>query len=165
MTKREKVILTITGIAAIFAVLQYGGPALFRSGNAGTALATAVAPAGDMDVRQLTEMLSGQLSATELSEREERILALIADTVESDPFIERARTLRLRVESESVPAYTGFISIGGRRLAIIDGRDYQEGDSMPRTGYRILEITASAVRLGDANGVEVLVLTMEEDRE
>jgi hypothetical protein len=49
--------------------------------------------------------------------------------------------------------YSGYIEMGQRRLAIINNMEYQEGDMLARTGFRIMSISPGEVIIESVRGI------------
>lgn len=58
-------------------------------------------------------------------------------------------------------AYTGYLEIGARRIAVIDGVSYEAGDELEVGGYRVKRIASSAVVIeetGTGKGITIPLL-------
>jgi len=58
-------------------------------------------------------------------------------------------------------AYTGYLEIGARRIAVIDGVSYEIGDELEVGGYRVKRIRSSSVVIeekGTGKGITVPLL-------
>ena len=52
-----------------------------------------------------------------------------------------------------VPRFTGYVDLGSGRLAVIDGYEYQAGDTLEGGGYKVLVVSPDKVTLESlANG-------------
>jgi hypothetical protein len=52
-----------------------------------------------------------------------------------------------------VPRFTGYVELGSGRLAVIDGYEYQAGDTLEGGGYKVLAVSTEKVVLESlANG-------------
>lgn len=60
-------------------------------------------------------------------------------------------------------AYTGYLEIGGKRMAVIDGVGYEAGDDLETGGYRVKRIGPSAVMIEEKKtGRGITVPLLEE---
>ncbi len=49
---------------------------------------------------------------------------------------------------ERLPVFSGFVRMEGRKMAIIDGREYGEGERLEKSGYRVQEILPTRIIIG-----------------
>lgn len=76
---------------------------------------------------------------------------------ERDPFY-REITLVKSTEDLGDVAYTGYLEIGTRKIAVIDGMSYESGDELERGGYLVSRIRPSAVEIkGKKSGKTIIV--------
>lgn len=141
MTKREKFIVGVMTVAVI------GGALSFVLESRDISLSE---PGISPDLSATVTQAQAELQATELSARERHVLELARETWGNDPF--RDRPLRSLDEDEggntnSLPVYTGYIHVGSQPLAIINGRDYREDQSLKDGGFRVAGIYADRVEL------------------
>lgn len=152
-SKREKIILGL----AILAVLYMGIVFLF-SGS------------GDNSVKSETDEDSAEEFVMEvaqdvarynLTETERTILEKAQIPWPQQPFI--TQTVQSTTEQSSAGgiiqaaesrefSFTGFIEIGNKRLAIINGEEYETGDRLAQTGITVYGISPEQVLLMDAEG-------------
>ena len=59
--------------------------------------------------------------------------------------------------------YNGYLEMGSRRLAIIDGIEYQEGDILARGIFRILSISPQKVAIENLNNGSRIVIPYAEE--
>jgi len=58
--------------------------------------------------------------------------------------------------------YSGFIEIGKKRLAIVNGLEYAISETIQPDGYVLLAITPAEIRVGYASGNAEFVVPLEE---
>ena len=93
-----------------------------------------------------------------------------------DPFIASSALLKSEAapktpaaketkSSASVPdfVYTGFLQLGDKKLAVINGTEYTEGESLGLQGYYIKSIAPNKVVLGKVNSSESIGLNIQEE--
>lgn len=142
MTKREKVIVAVMVAAVVAGGLQFLLPL-------GDKEATALTP----DLTELITQVQTRVQAGQLDDRERAILERAARPWSRDPFITHlpiaADSSRNKAEEESTqgPVYSGYIAIGNRALAIIDGREYRADDFLNGREYRVVAIHPEGVQL------------------
>lgn len=145
MTKREKIILGIMTVAVIGGGLHLASP----SGRRPAALPAR--PAGPDLTALVTEVQAG-LRESRLNDREEKIIALAETPWSRTPFLPRALPASAgwvdqQPERDRLPVYTGFLAIGNRVLALIDGRDYRKNELLAGGEFRVAGIFPDRVEL------------------
>jgi hypothetical protein len=63
-----------------------------------------------------------------------------------------------------VLSYSGFLQMGAKRMAIINGMEYEEGEMLPVSGYFIRSITPKSVVIGKIGASISHVLPLDETR-
>lgn len=58
--------------------------------------------------------------------------------------------------------YSGFLEVGARRLAIINGMEYSSGEAIDARGYYLRRIQPRQVEIGKRNAPDVIILKMTE---
>jgi hypothetical protein len=93
---------------------------------------------------------------------------------EKDPFIRSSKPLqkRLTADSKERPSkpkmertnfnYTGFMQLGTTRMAIINGMEYAEGESLADKTYYVKSITPQRVLISKVHGPETIQLPISE---
>lgn len=150
MTRREKIILAVTGVVAVVAVgylyLDGGTTAPTRSSAPTQAQTQATA-----QVRETAQSLARQAAPGGV---ETALLAALdkpwrVAVLYDKPLEARSGTGRPTV----VPRFTGYVELGSGRLAVIDGYEYQAGDTLEGGGYKVLAVSPDKVTLESlANG-------------
>ena len=109
-------------------------------------------------------------SATGLSKKQVYVLQKAETKWERDPFI-HIEPKKMPEEKKESPQpvlaikqmYTGFLEMGDKRLAIIDGMEYEAGDILEPGGYTIRSISPSRVVIAlPGRKTETMTLPMEE---
>lgn len=163
MSKREKIILVLMGIAVLYGAFEY----LWPSGQ----------NAGPEQSRKSTEELNtyvagiaASLPQASASKTDKYAIASAAAQWTQDPFLqvrvpEKQDTMQ---SEETIPAgeinlrYTGYIEMGSTRLAIINDREYSPGEELELSGYVLLDVDASSVRIGRKGSNQTVVIPLEE---
>jgi len=139
ISKRERILLGAMGTAVLVtAVIMFwpGGQP----------------PSPEMTPAKLAESqkaAEGQVQALELIKLQERESYAVKNAQlpwPGDPFAPKPPDPEAQVDRAKFQ-YTGFIKLGNRNLAVINGREYQVGESLDTGGFEVLEITAEAVVL------------------
>jgi len=145
--KREKILIILASLAVLYLVIDF----LVLPSRNDQQLNTsqpAIPSAGPADV-------SGQLMALTTSRKTSdatEILALAGTPWPSAVFVHRTSLAepkagnKIKVLDPDTFEYSGYMDMGASRLAIINGRDYQQNDTIE--GYTLLEISPLHIILG-----------------
>jgi hypothetical protein len=89
-----------------------------------------------------------------------------------NPFVDipKAQAQEVKAESQKKPdrplpnlVYSGFLEVGSRRLAIINGIEYEAGDKLDPGGFTIKSILPTRVMITSAQwGATPIVLPLQE---
>jgi hypothetical protein len=60
--------------------------------------------------------------------------------------------------------YSGYLQLGAKRMAIINGMEYEEGEMLPASGYFIRSISPKSVVVGKIGESKSHVLPLDETR-
>jgi hypothetical protein len=154
MTRREKIILAVTGVvavvAAVYLLLDTGPAVAPQPGGQVQAQAVAQTQAA-AQAREAAQTLvrqaapGGVQTALMAALDKPWRVAILYDK----PLEARGGTGRPTV----VPRFTGYVELGSGRLAVIDGYEYQAGDTLEGGGYKVLAVSPDKVTLESlANG-------------
>lgn len=148
MTRREKIILAVTGVIAVVAV----GYLYLDTGP--SAVPTPVAQPQTQATAQVRETAQALARQAAPGGVETALMAALdkpwrAAVLYDKPLEARGGTGRPSV----VPRFTGYVELGSGRLAVIDGYEYQVGDTLEGGGYKVLAVSPDKVTLESlANG-------------
>lgn len=160
MTKREIIIVSIMGVAAVGAAFDF----LVSKGSdeAGTKAGTATDPS------VLIAQVQGTLASLQFDPVQQQILERTKTDWRDDLFYPGG-VIRPAPSSEAGPVpgtgrpvFTGYLNINGTALAIINGRDYVEGDWLENGAYQILNLSPDHVELRPSQGDQTLIVEIEE---
>ena len=147
MTRREKIILAATGLVAVVAL-----GFLYTDGGPPAALAPASQPQSQAaaQVREAATALTRQAAAGRAGAAG---LAAIDKPWRIGAFYDTPLEGRGGGKPAVVPRFTGYVELGSGRLAVIDGYEYQAGDTLEGGGYKVLAVSTEKVVLESlANG-------------
>jgi hypothetical protein len=147
MQTREKIL-----VGAMVLALMYGAVALilpqFASGRgSGQAADTYV-----NDVR-------ATLSSPRLNEQEQQVLDAAVKPKPRNPF--RAPATLRQATGNSPVRYTGFIRLGGQILAVLNGREYRQSETIRGTEWVVQSIDTERVELSAKDGGHTLWVMLE----
>ena len=152
MTNREKII-----VGLMLLTVGYGIYAVFFEGKTKPQEITAFSATDQLENLSAFITKVAEASKAGLSKEDEYIIQVAEAEWKQDPLI--SVELKDRPESElqraarvikvSIPdlnvAYTGFMQMGDRKFAIINGVEYTAGDRLEQGGYIVRSITPRQV--------------------
>lgn len=65
---------------------------------------------------------------------------------------------------ERLPVYSGFVEMGGRKLAVVDGREYGVGENLEQSGYEVKEIAPDRILIGGEGRRSIPIPLLDTDR-
>ena len=145
MSKREKILVGLMLLSVV-----YGVYILFLSSPQQKAILNDV---NDQKALKAFIIKIDKKMSTGLSKNQAYVLQKAETKWKQDPLIQiKPEVVEEKEESpQSEPvlatkiAYTGFLEMGNKRLAIINGMEYESGDILEPGGYTIRSISASRV--------------------
>lgn len=161
MTKREKIIVGLMLLSVV-----YGIYALFFEGKGkGSSTPTAsVSTAAQIENLNAFITKVAEASRAGLSKEDEYIISRAETPWKQDPLITAELTDRpqeeIKRKKQIVEAaaprpgftYTGFMQMGDKKFAIINGFEYAPGDQLQEGGYAVSSITPSQVVIVSTDG-------------
>jgi hypothetical protein len=151
MTRREKIMVAMTAVVAVVGL----GSLLVGKGSSRGA---PEAPRDQAAMAQV-ETLEKGAEAAGPSALDTAMLAAIRTPWRAQAAYERSLTGKAPPpKPSSLPRYTGYVELGSGRLAVVDGFEYQVGDSLEGGGYKVAAISPDKVfleSLANGNRVEV----------
>jgi hypothetical protein len=158
MTTREKIIVAIMCLTIVYGAWELLGAR--RTGNK----APAVKSTSTGDLKSFVAEVARKL-ADEKSAKEHRyMIAQAGAPWTKDPFLQSANALKPSLTPQvktpkaaprkpaPVFVYTGYLSTGDSKLAIINGLEYAEGESLSVEDYYVRTILPNRVVIARING-------------
>ena len=148
MTRREQIILAATGLVAVIGL----GSLFLGDKPAGQPGAPqAVQPQAVGQIRDDVLALTRQATA---GKSESALMAAIDKPWRAEALYDKPLEARnAAAKPTAIPRFTGYVELGSGRLAVIDGYEYQAGDSLEGGGYKVLAVSPDKVTLESlANG-------------
>ena len=149
MQKRETILLGVMALTlAVAAVVYFSGP-----GKPGPAAAPGASKA-------LLDEVAKTVEQAKLNNEQAYRIALLVDNATGDPFYgggggisqEDDRGLGGGAGGEDQLLYSGYIKIGQKLLAVINGVEYAVGDELAEGGYKVQAIDKNFVLLERTDG-------------
>ncbi|MGD9609212.1 MAG: hypothetical protein AB7U59_07370 [Desulfovibrionaceae bacterium] len=143
MTRREKGILAVTGLVALVGVgsLFLGNKPVF-------------APPADnkVDAAQIQAVIKSAVDAG-LNPTDVALLGAIGKPWRLAAVYDKPLNRGQAVKVQSTHRYSGYVELGSGKLAVVDGYEYQEGDTLEGGGFKVVAIAPERVTLESlANG-------------
>lgn len=151
--KREVIILALAGVAAVYFLFDYFVlPSLKKP--------AAIVEAEKVDIQKLLAEMG------EYAKKDDNIVYTVSRAELAwprDPFLNEDLASAASVESQKTRFnYTGFIMLGNKRLAVINGIEYQVGESLTTEGFVVKAINPNDVVLEDAINKSRLSVPIQE---
>lgn len=144
MGTREKILFVLMVLALGYGAFELFYPSPRESPEEGF-------KAGEAAALDLARQVADDLARMELGPGEAYILELAAAEWPREPswVMEREKPVEepVREEGPGPLTYTGYLEINERRLAIINGIEYQVGEQVEHEGLVLLSITPERVEL------------------
>ncbi len=161
MSKREKILIGLSILTVVYGLYVW----LLASPQQAATLV------GDKDQKELNAFILkiAEKTAARLSKNEAYALQKAQDQWTRDPLIQIEPKAPEEVEQNQEPVltsnaiYTGFLRMGDKRLAIINGMEYEIGDILEPDGFIIRSISPSSVVIAPpGKKKKTLTLPLEE---
>ncbi len=161
MTTREKIILALSLLTVLFGVYE-----VFLADSDSSPSKQKGETASE--IAQFIQQVSVQIKQTEPSQTEKYIITHSQFPWKKNPFIDSLTILagkssqrtQNRKDENSPPRwkYSGFISLGSKKIAIINGIEYEVGESLLSTGYYLKKIYQDHIELARLKDGKMLIL-------
>lgn len=118
------------------------------------------------EIEKLVADVTDGLNKEKLSEVEGYIIRRAQAPWARDPFYQRPFTETEKVQEmeEEVPfIYSGYLELGSSRVAIINGRDYQVGEALEESGYKLERILPERVVIVKENLNKKIIIPHQEN--
>jgi hypothetical protein len=163
MSRREKIIILCMAIALLYGVINF----FFPSSDEKESVVT---EKGLKQLDKFVSEVSQNLSKATVAETNNYILARAAAEWKHEPFLRIKNPLVKTVETEPVETvtrdtnltYTGYLETANKRLAIINGLEYEVGEALVQAGYFVRNIFPKRVVIGMEGKKRNIILPLEE---
>ena len=161
MKTREKIIIFFAVIAVLYGCYNF-----FTASTSSTVTDTSKIDPGAS--KKLVNDLLSKVLKDELNERELYAIAQAGKDWTGNPFMkikdEIRKVAKFDKTEPSTPvgnlAYCGFVETGNGKLAIIDGREYEEGEALALEGYCLKKILKHKVLVGVKGKKDIILPLM-----
>ena len=166
MNRRERVIVGFMVLAGLYGAYDFlfgaGGP----TGAGG-------ARRQDAELQQFVNEVTSKMALPDDSPAKDYILerARQSDPWPQDPFAV-ADTAAITVQGDVQEtgagvradfAYTGYVALGERRMAIVNGVEYFEGETLANSGYLLYRVGPGEVEVRAIDGEQRRIVPLTED--
>lgn len=172
MNRREKIIVGLMALAVLYGAYEF----LFAGGGKKpAALRTLSMPSADAVVTQV----AAKISAADHRKQDSLLLATAAAELKRNPFSppadQNTAAERMKVEKKKRAqgenrmvagrfVYSGYLEMGTRRFAVINGMEYTVGETIPPEGVVLRQIEPDAVLIGVPKTGETVRIELLENR-
>lgn len=160
LNKRQIIILAVMALAVIYGIYEiiFGSP----SENKAAAIKTS------------NSAVNSNVATVFLNNPLERLDAYIIGRAEADwksnPFLEKNLYKEWTAKDETVVAsisavkiiYSGYVDSGKKKMAIINGMEYGEGEKLEIQGYVLKHITPAKIKIENRNTGSELEIFLQE---
>lgn len=164
MSKREKIIVALMLITVVYGAYSFfWAPAMKKAqeGAAGKGNGTL-----DAMVAEIADALNGR----DPTKSGGYVLAQAEADWDADPFLDREIRFDDGLDAPAFDpdaasagfAYSGFLKMGDRDLAVINGMEYAVGEGVEGSEFVVRQITPSRVVLGTLDDRNSFVLLLDE---
>jgi len=134
MSKREKIILAVMALTIV-----YGAYSFFAEPQRYAQMPSPT----ESKLEAFHKFISNVANLTKdgLSEIDAYIIEHISDQWTKDPLLNITRDVKIGDQSEVIKSldiiYTGYLEMGPKRMAIINGMEYESGEPLAKGGHRV----------------------------
>ncbi len=159
MTTRERALILAMAGAALWGGATLGIDQLKKHrGEAQVNLQKA-------EIRRFAEVQRGIVAPLRLSGPERMMLDEAAAPWAESPFFDRVAVARPVEEPVETFLYTGFIQVGSRQFAILNGREYRVSEPVAETDFRVDAIHPDHVVLVSGSGGRRMTIALQTTNE
>lgn len=155
MSRREKIIVFIAFLTLLYGAYDFFIASPAKKSKSIPVVHNAAPIAKTIDTNKLVKEISDILQENETIKAETYVAMSAEKEWKNDPF---SASNVLHSESTKVSIgrmkeirliYSGYLEVGTRKIAVINGMDYQVGDELEINGYTVKHITPSQVTFVD----------------
>lgn len=159
INKREIIILAIAALAVLYGAYEFliAQPAARK----------ARIEAKPIEVGSLVTKINTDLAKDKISELDVSIATKADKEWSKSPFWDRSSYLELAGNEESMAAglkviYSGYVDAGRKAMAIINGSEYEAGESLEIEGYMLQSVTPSRIIIVNRSTGSELYVPIQE---
>lgn len=155
MSPREKIIGFLCILSVIYGIYYFSMPYI--------SFGTSPTPVfGEPDLNEFVQKTTAALIQGNETKKYQFVIEQInADW--TDPFPAYKKEISQNdLEPDDLPQYTGYLMMGSRRFAVVDGSEYTIGEILEENGYKIISIhpTHVTIKAKQGNLIEIPLVEM-----
>ncbi len=185
MAKREKILVVMAIVALIYGVYNFFFASVPKKNS--TRVVETFSGAdfkkpnlqksgfqkqGKTDADSFVTDVITKIVALDNSKKDMYIIKKAETAWVKNPFAKSDLPLNIKIKEkidqvlsfENRPAYSGYIAVGRKKMAIINGMEYVVGDTIVQTDYIIKSISSIQVVAGSAGKIKIILPLEETDR-
>jgi hypothetical protein len=158
MLKREKIVVFAALVAVIYAAYSLFMASPSKQTNIDT-------NKKKTEITQFIANLSEGLDKDALQKTDIYIIARAEAEWEKDPFLktELAKESKMPKQQEVSFSYSGYIKMGDKKLAIINGVEYETGEELKLAGYIVERIEPLKVVIRGKEKQTIIIVPIKEE--
>jgi len=162
MKKREKIILVLAISALLYGAVDYF---ILSSGKNETINADTANQFSGF-IEKINATLINLNIIEQKKANADYLISMIESEWKNDPFSKIEKSSKGNQESAidiemAGLIYSGFIKLGNKMLAVIDGMEYTTGEYIKDSGYKIIRITPESVFINNSLNKKIILYLNE----
>ena len=157
MSKREKIIVVIMVISILFSLSYYLTPSFTRTGDkSGEQFA---------ESEKIIQEIATELKKVAASPNENYVIARAEAAWAKDPFYRRIQPAQEKSAAGAREiVYSGFVDMGEKKLAVINGGTYQVGEKLDfGSAFFLKSVEPSQVVIADRQNQRNIVIKLKDE--
>jgi len=160
MSKREKIIVGIMIFSILFALVYYLSPAVTGQGAKPAEQYTGS--------EKIIQEIASELKKVASSPTENYVIARAEAAWAKDPFYKKVLPAAAKTGPGGTGGadivYSGFVDMGGKKLAVINGNTYQVGEKLDFGGaFYLKSVEATRVVINDRQSQRNIVIKLKDE--
>ena len=180
MAKREKILVVMAIVALIYGAYNFFFASVPKKDS--TKVVETFSGAdfkkpnfqkqGKTDVDSFVTDVITKIVALDNSKKDMYIIKKAETSWTKNPFAKSDLPLNIKIKEkidqvlsfENRPVYSGYIAVGSKKMAIINGMEYAVGDTIVQTDYIIKSISSIQVVAGSSGKTKIILPLKEADK-
>ncbi|NPV04063.1 MAG: hypothetical protein HPY67_04950 [Syntrophaceae bacterium] len=160
MSKREKIIVGVMIFSILFALAYYLSPAITKPG---------AKPADQYTgSEKIIQEIAAELKKVASSPTESYVIARAEAAWAKDPFYKKVQPAAAKAGPGGAGGpdivYSGFVDMGEKKLAVINGNTYQVGEKLDfGSAFYLRSVDASQVVINDRQNQRNIVIKLKDE--
>jgi hypothetical protein len=160
MNKREKIIVGVMVFSILFALVYFLSPAITWQGAKPAEQYTGS--------EKIIQEIAAELKKVASSPNENYVIARAEATWAKDPFYKKVMPVAAKAGPGSAGAqdivYSGFVDMGEKKLAVINGNTYQVGEKLDFGGaFYLKSVEPSQAVIADRQNQRNIVIKLKDE--